>query len=137
MENKIIWRNSYKTGNKTIDEQHEKLFELANLVADPANDPQKTHHNLLALKHYVKEHFDDEEKIMKQCDFEDYSEHAAEHADLLIQLDDIGADIITNELGVDEIMSRMQSWLFGHFFKKDMRLIEYLQNTSPPLATLD
>lgn len=128
MKNKIIWLDNYKTGNKTIDQQHERLFELANLVVDPNNDPQKTHHNLLALHHYVKVHFDEEEKIMRQCNIADYSEHVAEHADLLRKLDEIGTEIITNELGVDEIMTRMQSWLLDHFFKKDLPLKGYLHN---------
>ena len=128
MENKFIWLDSYQTGNKTIDQQHEKLFELANLVVDPANDPQKTHHNLLTLQHYVKVHFDEEEKIMLQNNIADYAEHAAEHSDLLRKLDEIGTEIITNELGADEIMNRMQSWLFVHFFKKDMELREYFHD---------
>ncbi len=128
MENNLIWLDSYKTGNKILDQQHEKLFELAKVVVDPNNDPQKTHLNLLALQHYVKEHFDTEEKIMQQCNFPDYSAHAAEHADLLRQLDDIGTEILTNELGVDEIKQRMQRWLFEHFFKRDMMLVEYLRN---------
>jgi len=128
METKLSWFDSYSTGNKVIDQQHEKLFELANLVVDPNNDPQKTHLNLLALQHYVKEHFDTEEKIMQQCNIPDYAEHAAEHTELLRQLDDIGTEVLTNELGVDEINQRMQRWLFEHFFKRDMRLVEYLQN---------
>lgn len=128
MANKIIWLDSYQTGDKTIDQQHEKLFELANLVVDPNNDPQKTHHNFLTLQHYVKVHFDEEEKIMRQHNIADYPEHVAEHKDLLIKLDEIGTEIITNELSIDEIMNRMHSWLFDHFFIKDMQLGEYFQN---------
>lgn len=128
MENKLIWLDSYKTGHKIIDQQHEKLFELAKVVVDPNNDPQKTHLNLLALQHYVKEHFDAEEKIMQQSNFPDYLKHAAEHADLLRQLDEIGTEVLTNELSVEEIKQRMQRWLFEHFFKRDMVLVEYLRN---------
>jgi hemerythrin len=128
MKNNIIWQDSYKTGNKIIDQQHEKLFELANQVVDPANDPQKTHLNLLALQHYVKVHFADEEKIMQQYSIPDYSAHVAEHRDLLRQLDEIGTEIITNELRVDEIMKRMQSWLFDHFVKRDLSLAKYLRD---------
>ncbi len=128
MENKIIWLDNYKTGNPIIDRQHEKLFELANQVIDPNNDPQKTHHNLIALQHYLKRHFDEEEQIMQQCNGEDYAEHVAEHEKLLRKLDENGTEIITNELSIDEIVRRMQNWLFDHFLKKDMPLWKYFHN---------
>jgi hemerythrin len=126
MDNQIIWNDRYKTGNETIDQQHKMLFELANQVIDPTNDPQATHHKLLALQHYVKEHFDEEELMMKQCNIPDYSEHVADHDDLLKQLDDIGTEIITNELGISEIKQRIQHWLVDHFFEKDLLLADYL-----------
>ena len=65
---------------------------------------------------------------MQQCNFPDFSAHAAGHADLLRQLEDIGAENLINELSVEEIKQRMQRWLFKHFFKRDMLLVGYLRN---------
>lgn len=128
MSTKFQWLDDYKIGDAVIDQQHQYLFELANQIVDPDNDQQKTHHNLLALYHYVKEHFRAEEAIMKLHNYADYSEHVKEHAQLSKRLDEINSDVICGEIGRDEVMKFMRHWLLDHILGRDILLGDFLRD---------
>lgn len=124
---KFIWQDSYKIGNDNVDKQHRYLFDLANEIIDPNNDSQKSHHNVLALYHYVREHFTDEEAIMKQNDYSGYQEHKKEHELLTKRLAEISTGIISGETSPDDIMSFMRFWLLEHILEKDMLFGDFLR----------
>lgn len=126
----FIWLEEYKIGDDTIDRQHEYLFDLANQIVDPDNDEQKTHHNVMALFHYVREHFKDEEALMKQCDFSGYKAHVKEHEMLTTKLTDIGTGIISGEINSSSVMEFMRSWLLEHILGKDIVFGAYLRRQS-------
>jgi hemerythrin len=121
------WLDDYKIGNDTIDQQHQYLFDLANQIVDPYNDVQKTHHNVIALYHYVHEHFIDEESLMRQCNFPGYEEHVKEHQALTQRLREISTGIIRGAISKDSIMSFMCSWVLEHILEKDKMLGEFLR----------
>lgn len=121
------WLDEYKIGDAVIDKQHQYLFDLANQIVDPNNDQQKTYHNIMALYHYVKEHFAAEEAIMKRYNYADYDEHIKEHALLSARLDEINSDVIRGEIGPGEVMRFMRSWLLNHILGRDILLGDYLR----------
>ena len=127
MNNCFTWLEEYKIGNATIDQQHEYLFDLANQIVDPDNDQQKTYHNVLALYHYVREHFKDEELLMQQCRYSGYAEHVKEHELLTRRLDEISSGIIGGETGPNDVMVFMRNWLLDHILGKDILLGEFLR----------
>lgn len=124
--NNFIWLDEYKIGNDTVDQQHQYLFDLANQIVDPNNDPQKTHLNVLSLHHYVREHFAYEEAVMKQCNFSGHDQHIKEHTQLIRKLNEIGTGIISGDIGPDYVMDFMRNWLLEHILKKDMAISEYI-----------
>ena len=63
IKNNFVWLNEYNIGHDTVDQQHQYLFNLANLIVNPYNDQQKTYHNVVALYQYVREHFRNEELL--------------------------------------------------------------------------
>ena len=125
--NSFIWLEDYKIGDDTIDQQHQYLFDLANQIVDPFNDAQKTHHNVLALYHYVREHFKAEESLMKQCNYPGYQEHVKEHGVLTQRLREISTGIIRGQIGPDVVMGFMRSWLLEHILGKDILFGNYLR----------
>lgn len=122
-----IWLDEYKIGDETIDRQHEYLFDLANQIIDPLNDSQKTYHNVVALHHYVKEHFRDEEALMRESNYADYKEHIKEHTMLSQKLTGITAGIINGESSREDIMLFMRGWLLEHILGKDLLLGKFLR----------
>lgn len=127
------WLDEYNIGNDEIDRQHQYLFDLANQIVDPENDPQKTHHNVLALVYYVREHFNDEQSLMQQCDYPRSQEHIQKHDELIQRLTEISADINTGEASPEEIMSFMQNKLLEHIFHLDVLLAESLRQQTNKL----
>jgi hemerythrin len=126
MSSHFTWLDEYKIGDEAIDNQHRYLFDLANQIVDPLNDAQKTHMNVLALYHYVREHFKDEESLMKLSHYPDYKAHVKEHEMLTQRLTEISTGIITGEISPDYIMSFMSTWLLDHILGKDMLIGEFL-----------
>lgn len=127
MTNRFIWLDEYNIGNDIIDRQHQYMFNLANEIVDPNNDRQKTHHNVLALYHYVREHFKAEAELMKQYDFWDYDEHIKEHGELSNRLDEISFGIIRGETSPDEVIRFMSGWLLDHILGRDILLGDFLR----------
>lgn len=118
----LQWLDEYNTGNEIIDQQHRYLFDLANQLLDPFNDFQATYHKFLVLDHFLKDHFDAEEKLMAEHNFSDIKPHKKAHGLLLAELDDIGQEIVRGEMNKDKILNFMRHWLFDHFLKMDMSL---------------
>jgi len=118
----LQWLDEYTTGNEIIDQQHRHLFDLANQLLDPLNDFQATHHKFLVLDHFLKDHFDVEEKWMAEHNVSDLNQHKQAHALLVAELDNIGQEIVRGEMNKDKILNFMHHWLYDHFLKMDMSL---------------
>jgi hemerythrin len=123
----FTWLDAYKIGDDTIDRQHQYLFDLANQIVDPFNDAQKTHLNVLALYHYFREHFKDEESLMKQYDYAGYEEHVKKHEELTQKLTEISTGILSGEIGPDDVIVFMNSWVCEHILGEDLLLGDFLR----------
>jgi len=131
----FTWLEEYKIGDETIDQQHQYLFDLANQIVDPDNDQQKTHMTVLALYHYVREHFKDEEAFMVKLNYPGYEEHVKEHEDLRQKLTEIGTGILSGDISSEQVMEFMRSWLLEHILGKDVPLGEFLRQKNKEKAT--
>lgn len=118
----LQWLDEYNTGNETIDKQHRYLFDLANQMLDPYNDYQAAHHKFVVLDHFLKDHFDEEERLMADHNFSEIGRHKKAHQLLLAELDEISQEIVRGEMNKDKILDFMRHWLFDHFLKMDMSL---------------
>lgn len=125
----FTWLDEYKVGHDVIDQQHQYLFDLANQIVAPYNDQQKTHQNILSLHHYVREHFREEESLMREFDYPGYEEQVKEHALLEKRLHEISAGILRNNIKPEDVMSFMRTWLLDHILGTDMLLGEFLRES--------
>ena len=123
----FIWLDEYKIGDDLIDQQHQYLFDLANQIVAPYNDQQKTHQNVLTLHHYVREHFREEESLMKEYEYPGYEEQVKEHNLLANRLHEVSSGILTGEIKREEVIEFMRNWLLDHILGKDMLLGEFLR----------
>ena len=80
----FIWSKSMSVGVAELDADHQKLIALLSEVNQSAekSDGQGARETLLALFHYVKEHFSREERHMADIGFPGLVDHQALH-DLL------------------------------------------------------
>ena len=85
----VLWDKSFSVNNIEIDNQHKKLFELINklhssLQAGQGNTVLKP--VLMELVDYVKVHFAQEEKLMKEKNYPDYDKHKQKHEEYIVEL---------------------------------------------------
>lgn len=121
------WLNEYSISNEIIDKQHRYFFDLVNEIINPYNDQQKTYHNFLALYHYTRYHFRDEEDLMQRYQYPGYDEHIKEHNELTTMLDEISAGINNEETKSAEVTDFISRWLLDHVLGKDILLGEFLR----------
>ncbi len=135
---RMTWHESYDCGERTIDQEHRKLFELANALIDATfrrgTNPHEFDTALNKLLAHVAHHFADEEAILAQHHYAGLEDHAQAHKRLVeraLQLRDAAAagGVTIGELVdflADEVVAR-------HMLKKDR---EFYPLFNPSPATL-
>ncbi len=136
---RLSWHESYDCGEPTIDQEHRKLFELANALIDATfkrgTSPQAFDDALAKLLAHVVHHFADEEAILAHHHYAGLEAHAQAHKRLVeraLQLRDAAAagGVTMGELVdflADEVVAR-------HMLKTDR---EFYPLFNPSPATLD
>lgn len=121
----ITWNNSYSVSIKEIDEQHQKLVELINLLHDHmkgGKGKEAVGKILKELAEYTVYHFSTEEKLFAKFSYPDSRPHIREHQDLvervtkLIAEFDKGSGILPMDL-----MDFLKDWLLNHIAKSDKK----------------
>jgi hemerythrin len=120
------WRDEYEIGEEHIDCQHRHLFVLVNRIVDPENS-NEVHSNFMALFKYVREHFRDEEAIMKNAGYPGYEGHRVEHEQLLDRLVELGVNIGKGNIDVQAMTEFMSRWVLIHIGQEDMLIGEFLR----------
>ena len=94
----LTWHESYDCGEPTIDQEHRKLFELANILINAAfnrkSNPAEFEDALNKLLAHVVQHFANEEAILARRHFPGLETHAQSHRRLIeraVQLRDAAA----------------------------------------------
>ena len=112
------WNDKYSVNVTKIDEQHKKLFEIANRLFE-AMKTAKTKSVmvgvLIELENYTVYHFTKEEKYMKKFGYASYPQHKKEHNFFVDKVSDFRNDYengkLTNSL---EVMTFLGNWLINH-----------------------
>jgi len=119
----LTWSAKYSVQVKQFDEQHRKLIDIVNNLHDAmkvGKGKEVLGQVLDSLITYTRNHFSDEEKLMKVNSYPAYEEHKKEHNLLVLQVTDIqkqfhaGKAILTQE-----IMGFLKSWLENHIMGTD------------------
>jgi len=81
---------------------------------------------IMLLYKYIREHFRDEEKLMKDVEYPDYQAHKLTHNMLLDRMNEISEKVAQDNLAEDEIKEFMEDWLLDHILLKDGALGDFL-----------
>lgn len=126
-----FWREEYVTGIPKIDKQHQSLFKLINILHEAM--VQGHGHDVLVetidkLVHYVKEHFETEEKIMEEYQYPFLNDHKEIHRQLTNNVLDFKRKMEKKEPFLTVEVSRfLTEWLIHHIKGEDLKMINYLQ----------
>ena len=121
----------YYTGVDFIDQEHTRLFELAeethellydSLLVDKSD---KIVELISELINYTRTHFTHEEEYQKSIGYPHLQEHAAQHRAFEDKLMEFDFDRIENDFEsqnetVEELLGFLANWLVNHILKVDM-----------------
>lgn len=125
------WEESLSVGVDTIDVDHRRLVAMLDELygAVGADDSKAVlARTVSSLLDYSREHFRDEEAVMRRHAYPEIRKHAAEHQDLLRKLSEIKNKVDGGEVDLTlEVMDFLGGWLTGHILGADKRLGIFLQ----------
>lgn len=134
MKKFLLWREDWYLGIDEIDQQHLRLVELLNQIADfletegsESGDETASMQLIMQLQEETRQHFRDEEAFMRHHDYPEHASHHREHALLQAELRDFIREVEEGkrELDVDTLIS-LKHWLINHVIESDLAIARYL-----------
>ena len=128
------WKEDFSVNVQMIDDQHKELFrlgtELYTLVS--AKDGIDRYDEIMVvigrLSDYTVEHFDYEEGVMKDNNYDNFDEHKRQHDAFVSKIQSIKAedvDVRQRKIGMDLIVF-VSNWIENHILVTDMKYKEFL-----------
>jgi hemerythrin len=132
----LEWLDEWCLEIEEIDRQHLQLVALFNRMAEAlksAADAPPSDTVVLSLVQQLfeetRQHFKDEESIMREHDYPDLVDHHWEHVMLLEELQDFIREIRQGSRKFDyETLTSMKYWLIDHVVETDLAFVRYLEH---------
>ncbi|WP_334085419.1 hemerythrin family protein [Helicobacter typhlonius] len=119
------WSDKFSVHNEIIDEQHQRLFELAHRAYKVANrhtDREQIRGIIAEFFDYMKTHFRDEEQYMHAIGYSRLEEHKKIHRAIVADMASMVKNVrSTNEIK-DQILIIAKDWLLTHILQEDMQI---------------
>lgn len=120
------WNHNLETGIQEIDEQHKKLVELLNNLANTLTQEEdiQIEEAFTELAKYAQYHFESEELIWKKYfnDNELFTSHKDSHSSFLPKVIEIKEKNNSLQDTIEEIVLFLIRWLAFHIIDEDKRL---------------
>ncbi len=133
------WTEDLSVGIELIDNQHKELFSRINDLVDAIKQhtcKYKISDVVKFLEEYIVFHFGEEEKIMRQCAYQDYPAHKAQHKKFIAEFEELKKELPKLEGGRKpgsydlsvETNKVVVDWILEHIAQVDKKLGEFLKN---------
>ncbi|HAE61208.1 MAG TPA: bacteriohemerythrin [Eubacteriaceae bacterium] len=124
----IKWKEDYRVGIEIIDEQHQKLFEIAARAYDLLKNEfiedkyDRIKDILEELKSYTIFHFETEEKYMEEIGYKKLFSHKVYHEEFIGKIKSVDLkEVDENQEGyLISILELVVNWIDEHILNKDM-----------------
>ena len=122
------WSDKFSVHHEIIDQQHQKLFELAHKAYRIANS-HATRNEVKGIIaeffEYMKTHFKDEEQYMQIIGYPRLEEHKRLHRSLVTSMANAVKNIHSANEIKDKILIITKDWLLTHILQEDMLIEKY------------
>jgi diguanylate cyclase (GGDEF)-like protein/hemerythrin-like metal-binding protein/PAS domain S-box-containing protein len=130
----LNWHAVYECGQHTIDQEHRKLFDLANVLIEKGfsreDDPHSFELALEELLAHVVQHFKDEEAILAQNHYADLNEHVRAHKALVTRALQIHSKVLDGGVTIGELVSFLADEVVAqHMLKVDRKFFPLFNET--------
>lgn len=121
----------YSVGIKRIDDQHKILVQLINALFLHREKPDKAFIERIfnTLISYISEHFRDEEVMLRNMHFPNYSSHKEQHLRFEKSVQGYRKAFLEKENSEEvltQILDYLQKWLLSHIVIEDRKYVSYL-----------
>ncbi len=130
----IEWSVELSTGVEKIDNQHKELIKRINQLRGAAREGKGKEiidDLMVFLEDYIKNHFGEEERFMKQYSYPQTGYHVAQHRDFIEKYQDLKKELISSGerlVAVIETNALLGQWWINHITKIDRSLGMYLRD---------
>ncbi len=126
----LQWKEEYEVGVAEIDEQHQKLIDIANRVYELMRNElaldkyDQIVEILQELKEYTVYHFHFEEGLMQKARYKKRFSHKILHQNFLAQVEavDLSAVDENQDAYLIQIMDFIANWLIEHIIGEDKKV---------------
>ena len=125
----LEWNDRYATGNAEIDAQHRHLFALINRMA-AANTVDEIKPLLMLLFKHTREHFHQEEALIRRNGYPGLDGHINGHNLLLSRLNAFSADVGNRNFNKPVLVKLMSDWAMNHIVQNDIKALNYVAPTA-------
>jgi len=125
----FIWQDDYCIDNGIIDQEHLRLFKLANAVLAierPSKNVLNVKKALRRFFEYTRYHFLDEEKCMLRIGYSQFEAHAIAHRQIIAIMNDMVRRCGNTEDYIPVLEHIMHDWIIRHITEIDKELGKYL-----------
>ena len=127
------WKDEYNSGVRSIDEDHQRFFAIANEFAAEAEsgvDAEKIEAVVQELILQAEEHFDREERYMRRGGYPGYAKHRRIHEDLRDAVVGLREIFHENPSCVDpeKLVTFLGKWLIHHIVTVDFEMVKFLRS---------
>lgn len=121
---KVAWKEEFSLGNVILDEQNR--YFLQSIQELGSVDITLADYILESVLFYAHSHFEAEEELLQENNFEDYDIHVAMHQNFLGQLGEIQGRIYLQNITPKEIQGMLLHWFHTHICIEDMLCKRYV-----------
>ena len=126
----LQWKEEYEVGVAEIDEQHQKLIDIANRVYELMRNElaldkyDQIVEILQELKEYTVYHFHFEEGLMQKAKYKKRFSHKILHQNFLAQVEAVDLSAVDEEQDayLVRIMDFIANWLIEHIVGEDKKV---------------
>ena len=125
-----VWSSRFATGIPLVDAQHQSLFQAVNRLAESfreGNTAAQVKESLDFLVGYTQEHFQTEERFMREMDYPGLAEHMGEHARLMEQVHDLQMNHAEGRPVTLDVAIFLADWLRDHIHGSDLAYVRFMK----------
>jgi hemerythrin len=118
------WNDSYSVKDEKLDAQHKNVFEMINNLADAMRKGQGAtalEPTLTQLTKHLRIHIQDEENMMRRCNYPELAAHQKEHQSYLLRVEKLKTYL--EETGNEDTVSLLhllRELILDHMLRTDL-----------------
>jgi len=124
------WNDSYSVKVAVCDQQHMRLFDIINKLADAmrmGKGQDVVNQVVTELLDYTNTHFQDEEALLQKANYPQLEAHQEMHRIFVKKVQSLQSQAqMGKRVNAAQLLSLMRDWLVNHIQKADKRYSAHL-----------